>query len=229
MGLEISHGHPPRAAVIGAGQLGRVMAERFAAAGYAVQALGRTMPRDLPHGVEGIAADLGTPEGVSLACTEIARSPLHALIVTAGAYAGGSAIEETEPEEFERLLWVNARLPFYVLQGLLPSLRATRGSAVLIGALGAQESRPKQVSYNASKAALHSIVQTAAQELKGSGATVNALLPRTIDTPSNRRDMPGRDPVQWVAPEHLADLALFLCSHAGRDITGALIPFPGKG
>ncbi len=219
--------HPPRAAVIGAGQVGRVMAQRFAAAGYAVRALGRSMPRDLPSGAIGVAADLGTPEGVSLACREIARGPLHALIVTAGAFAGGSAIEETAPEEFERLLWVNARLPFYVLQGLLPSLRAARGSAVLIGALGAQESRPKQVSYNASKAALHSIVQTAAQELKGSGATVNALLPLTIDTPSNRSDMPGRDPAQWAAPERLAELALFLCSSAGRDVSGALIPVRG--
>ncbi len=215
------------AAVLGTGQLGRVMVERFAAAGYEVLAVDRRLPEDLPKGVQAFAADLGTPDGVAAACERIAAQPLDALLLTAGAYAGGRGIEETPPEEFERLFWINARMPFYALRHLLPALRAARGSAVAIGALGAQDARARQVSYNASKAALHSIVQTAAQELKGSGARVNALLPLTIDTPSNRAAMPGRDPAAWVSPARLADLALFLCSEAGRDVSGALIPVRG--
>ncbi|MDA8344448.1 MAG: SDR family oxidoreductase [Thermaerobacter sp.] len=224
--MDTSH-QQLRAAVIGTGQLGRVMAERFSAAGYLVAAVDRRMPEGLGTGVEGIAADLSTPEGVRAVCAELVRQPLDAVLLTAGAYAGGRTIEQTPPEELERLFWVNARLPFYVLHHLLPALRARKGRAILIGALGAMDARAKQVAYSASKSALHSIVQTAAQELKGSGATANALLPLTIDTPSNRADMPDRDPSSWVSPQRLADLALFLCSDAGRDVSGALIPVRG--
>jgi NAD(P)-dependent dehydrogenase (short-subunit alcohol dehydrogenase family) len=216
-----------RAAVFGTGQLGRVMAERFAAAGYSVAALSRTAPAGLGAGIEAVAADLSTPEGVEATCRRLLEEPLDVLLVTAGAYAGGRRIEETSSEELERLFWVNARLPFYVLHHLLPEIRARQGSAILIGALGALAPKARQVSYNASKAALHSIVQTAAQELQGTGATVNALLPLTVDTPANRASMPQRDPREFVSPERLADLALFLCSPAGRDVSGALIPVRG--
>lgn len=227
MSMENSGTEHRRALVVGAGNLGRVMAARFAGAGYDVLALSRSEPRGLPAGVRGERADLETPQGVESALLAMARLPLHVLLVTAGAYAGGQAVEETPPGEFERLLWVNASLPFHILRCLIPAIRAANGSAILVGALGAQEARPRQISYNASKAALHSIVQSAAQELKGTGATVNALLPLTIDTTANREAMPGRDPAAWVPMEHLADLALFLASPAGHDITGALIPVRG--
>ena len=57
--------------------------------------------------------------------------------------------------------------------------------------------------------------------------TVNALLPSIIDTPENRAAMPDADPSQWVAPEALADVMLFLASDGARAIHGACIPVSG--
>ncbi|MBW8784388.1 MAG: SDR family oxidoreductase, partial [Novosphingobium sp.] len=63
-----------------------------------------------------------------------------------------------------------------------------------------------------------------AEEVAGQGITVNAILPSIIDTPTNRADMPDADVSQWVQPQAIADVIVFLASPAARAITGALIP-----
>ena len=61
------------------------------------------------------------------------------------------------------------------------------------------------------------------------GITANVILPGTIDTPANRRSDPGADRSQWVSPQKLAALALYLASDDAADITGAAIPVYGAG
>ncbi|MCR5881030.1 SDR family oxidoreductase [Phenylobacterium sp. J367] len=83
-------------------------------------------------------------------------------------------------------------------------------------------------AYAAAKAGVHSLTQALAEELKGDGVTVNAVLPSIIDTPANRKDMPDADPSAWVAPDDLAAVILFLASEAARAVTGALLPVTGR-
>jgi NAD(P)-dependent dehydrogenase (short-subunit alcohol dehydrogenase family) len=59
-------------------------------------------------------------------------------------------------------------------------------------------------------------------ELRESNINVNAVLPSIIDTPENRKAMPDADPGDWVTPDALADVVLFLASSAARAIHGAL-------
>jgi NAD(P)-dependent dehydrogenase (short-subunit alcohol dehydrogenase family) len=79
-------------------------------------------------------------------------------------------------------------------------------------------------AYAASKSGVHRLTEALAEELAGAGVTVNAILPSIIDTPTNRKDMPDADVSQWVKPEGIADVILFLASPAARAVTGALIP-----
>jgi NAD(P)-dependent dehydrogenase (short-subunit alcohol dehydrogenase family) len=55
------------------------------------------------------------------------------------------------------------------------------------------------------------------------------ILPGTMDTPANRKAMPGADPSQWVQPASVASLLLFLADEGGKDVTGAAIPVYGQG
>ena len=82
--------------------------------------------------------------------------------------------------------------------------------------------------YAASKAAVHRLTESLAAELKLEGVTVNAVLPSTIDTAANRREMPQADFSRWVAPADLAAVMLFLASDEARAVTGALIPVSGR-
>lgn len=217
-----------RAVVVGAqGGVGQAICRALGERGATIVAMVRRPYPDPPAGLEVLLSPLSDPQAVLRACREAARDPIDALFIASGAYAGGTPIEATSPEVFEQLLWTNARLPFYLLQGLLGPLRDAKGRAVLIGALAAEEPRAGQAAYAASKSALHSMVRSAARELQGSGATINALLPSVIDSPENRRAMPQRDASQWVTPERLAELALSLAAPCCADLQGTLIPVRG--
>jgi len=79
-------------------------------------------------------------------------------------------------------------------------------------------------AYAAAKAAVIRLTESLADELKARDVTVNAILPNIIDTPRNREDMPGANFSEWVRPESLAEIVLFLASPAARVISGASIP-----
>lgn len=95
---------------------------------------------------------------------------------------------------------------------------------VNIGANAALKAAAGMGGYTASKTGVHRLTESLAEELRGSGVTVNAILPTIIDTPANRAEMPNSDFSEWVRPEAIADIVLFLSSPAARAITGALIP-----
>jgi NAD(P)-dependent dehydrogenase (short-subunit alcohol dehydrogenase family) len=83
-------------------------------------------------------------------------------------------------------------------------------------------------AYAASKSGVMRLTEALADELKDQGITVNAILPSTIDTPANRRDMPQADFSKWVAPRDIARVIAFLLSDAATAVTGALIPVTGR-
>jgi NAD(P)-dependent dehydrogenase (short-subunit alcohol dehydrogenase family) len=106
--------------------------------------------------------------------------------------------------------------------------RSGSGRIVNVGANAALKAGLGMAPYAASKAGVHALTQSLAEELKGDGVTVNAVLPSILDTPANRADMPKADFASWVAPEDLAAVILFLASEAARAVTGALIPVTGR-
>jgi NAD(P)-dependent dehydrogenase (short-subunit alcohol dehydrogenase family) len=106
--------------------------------------------------------------------------------------------------------------------------RSAAGRIVNVGSAAALKAGMGMGAYAAAKAGVHSLTQALAEELKGDGVTVNAVLPSIIDTPQNRADMPGTDSSIWVAPDDLAAVMLFLASEAARAVTGALTPVTGR-
>jgi len=79
------------------------------------------------------------------------------------------------------------------------------------------------IAYTVAKAGVIALTQALAQEVRGRGVTVNAVLPSTMDTEANRRAMPGADRRSWVTPEAVAHAILFLTSDAAADVTGSLL------
>lgn len=100
------------------------------------------------------------------------------------------------------------------------------GRIVNVAAKPALEPRrgARMSAYAASKAAVAALTQALAEELKGAGILVNAIVPSTIDTPSNRRAMPDADFAKWLTPEAAAEAVLALVSPAGHEISGAILP-----
>ncbi len=106
-------------------------------------------------------------------------------------------------------------------------LQAGGGKIVNVGAFSAQKGTANMGAYVASNSAVIRLTESMAAELREKNVNVNCVLPTTIDTPENRKAMPGADPAKWVAPGDLANVIAFLASDAARAIHGAAIPVAG--
>jgi NAD(P)-dependent dehydrogenase (short-subunit alcohol dehydrogenase family) len=176
--------------------------------------------------------------GVDLTDPDQARAAVAAVVDRFGRLdgllniAGGfrwETLEGGDPETW-RMLWrMNVETAANASRAAIPALRASgAGRIVNVGANGAVKAAGGMGPYAASKAAVHKLTEALAEELKGDGVTVNAVLPSIIDTPVNRGDMPEADWSTWVKPEELAAVILFLASEAASAVTGALVPVSGR-
>lgn len=147
-----------------------------------------------------------------------------------GGFAGGKSVAETDDATFTQMFEANLNSAFHILRAVIPHMRSAGGGRIVaIGSRAAESPGPTVGAYSASKAAMVSLIRTVAIENKDAGITANVILPGTIDTAVNRRIMPGADVAQWVQPESIASLIVWLAGDAGKDVTGASIPVYGRG
>jgi NAD(P)-dependent dehydrogenase (short-subunit alcohol dehydrogenase family) len=156
----------------------------------------------------------------------IARhSRLDALVNAVGGYAGDVKLWELETATLDRMLALNLRSLHALARAVVPLfLKQGHGAIVNVIARAALEHPAGASAYAASKAAALAMTNSLAAELAGTGVRVNSILPRIIDTPANRRDMPKASFAKWTRPEEIADVILFLCSDAAAAVHGAAVP-----
>ena len=178
-----------------------------------------------------IPAEISTREGAKVLVDQVVArfGKLDILVHTVGGFAGGQSIVETDDVTFQRMLDLNLNSVFHILRAAVPALRQTgNGRVIAIGSRAAVDPGPSVGAYSASKAAMVSLIRTAALENKDAGLTANVILPGTMDTPANRQAMPGADFAKWVRPATVASLIVWLARDAGRDVNGAVIPVYGS-
>lgn len=219
------------------GALGRVVVETALARGLAVAALdvAPAAPNEIiarltaPSFALG-GCDLSTEEGAKAAIAEVVArlGRLDALVNVAGGFVW-ERIAGGDPHTWTRMFAANLGTTLNACRAALPHVIASgSGRIVNVGALAALKANDGFGPYAASKSAVHRLTEALAQETKDKGVTVNAVLPSTIDTPANRRDMPNADFGAWVRPAELAAVILFLASEEASAVTGALVPVAGR-
>ena len=205
------------------GALGQAVAAAAAAAGARVARL------DLAPGSGDLvfgSLDLTDGGAVRQALDEIVGrcGRIDGLVNIAGGFtwqtlAGGG------PAAWEQMFRINLLTAVTASHAALEHLTAgASGSIVNIGANAAGRAGAGMGAYAASKAGVAKLTEALAEELAAVNVRVNAILPSIIDTAANRRDMPDADHSQWVAPEAIARVVVFLLSDQAAAITGALIP-----
>jgi len=208
----------------GAGALGQTVVPAFVSTGASV-ILGDRTPVQMP-GITALKADFTDHTQVRNLVDEVIRTSgrLDALINLVGGFATGRLVE-TDVSLWQRMLTMNLTSAFLLSQAVLPfMLQHGQGRIVHVAARAALEPFTGAAAYIDSKTGLIGLIRTLSSELEGSGVTVNAVLPSTIDTPANRRAMPAADPSKWARPDSIAHTLTFLASDAASQIKGALIP-----
>ena len=68
------------------------------------------------------------------------------------------------------------------------------------------------------------LVRMAADEVRGTGVTVNCVVPSIIDTPANRAAMPDANHAAWPKIDDIAASYLYLALPASGLVNGAAVP-----
>jgi NAD(P)-dependent dehydrogenase (short-subunit alcohol dehydrogenase family) len=223
-------------AITGAfGVLGSAVAKAAAQQGARVALIdfARTPPPGLPSGDDvlvlgGVDLTDAVAAGAAIDAVADRFGGLDVLLNIAGGFRW-ETLETSLAEGWHRLFLMNVQTAANASRAATPYLRKSlAGRIVNVGANAALKASMGMGPYAASKAGVHSLTQSLAEELKADDVTVNAVLPSILDTPTNRADMPKADFASWVAPEDLAAVMLFLASEDARSVTGALIPVTGR-
>lgn len=189
-----------------------------------------------------LQADLSAPDAAADLVRDL-RQTLHErngdsgldILVNNAGVGLRARLADVTPQDFDRVLQVNLKTPFFLIQHCLPLLR-NPGRIINISSMGTRAAYPEMSVYAPAKAGLEALTLLLASELGARGITVNAVLPGATATDLNAR---ARDPeisrviAQTIAlgrvgqPDDIADIVAFLASHEGRWVTGQSIDATG--
>lgn len=173
------------------------------------------------HRAVGLRADVGRPEEAEA----LVRFGLEAfgridILVNDAAICPRKPVEQMTDEDYDRTLAVNLSGPFYLARRVLPGMRERGwGRIVNVSSISGTLGTPSLSAYCASKWGLNGLTKALAEELKGTGVSVTAVLPGSVDTDMLKGS--GFTPV--LEPEEIADVVLWLCGKAPEGMAGSLV------
>lgn len=162
---------------------------------------------------------------------------IDALVNNAGILIAG-AVDGLPEEHWDRVLDVNAKGSFMMIQAFLPSMKAREyGRIVNIASIGGKHGAPEQAHYSASKAAVMGFSRVLAQEVGALGVTVNCVCPGIIltdmgrvnlDDPAVRKVWQDKTAMARIGdPEDVAGPVAFFCSDDSAFVTGQTLNVDG--
>ena len=199
--------------------------------------------------VVSIAADLSQRAAIEAMMTDLlGRTDALDILVNNAVVRHFSPIENFPPERWDEALAVNLSAPFHLIRLALPGMKARRwGRIINMASIYSTRAVADRIDYVTTKTAIVGMTRAVAIETTRSGITCNALCPGTLPTPAiqgkiaeiaaregravdetTSEYLASRQPTRrFVALEAVGAMAVFLCSPAAQDITGATLPIDG--
>ncbi|MCJ2144178.1 3-hydroxybutyrate dehydrogenase [Methylobacterium sp. E-066] len=203
------------------------------------------------HGVKAhySAADMSKPEAITAMVREAEKAfgTVDVLVNNAGIQFV-SPIEEFPPEKWEQIIAINLSSAFHAMHAAIPGMKA-RGWGRIINTASAHSlvASPFKSAYVAAKHGISGLSKAAALELAPHRITVNCISPGYVWTPLVEAQIPdtmkargltkeqviedvllkAQPTKEFVTVDQVAALAVFLCSDAASQITGANISMDG--
>ena len=148
---------------------------------------------------------------------------LDVLINNAGV-AYNSEFDKTPLETFDKIMNINARAPFIIIQQALPYLKnSDRASVINIASVVAHAGYPFQSAYTASKHALLGLTKSLASEVYKQGIRVHAISPGGVYTDMIKISRPDLTDEGMIKPSEIADIVEFLLKNRGNAVIDEII------
>jgi 3-hydroxybutyrate dehydrogenase len=203
------------------------------------------------YGVKAIysAADMSKPAQVTqmIADAAAAFGQVDILVDNAGIQFV-SAVDEFPDEKWEAILAINLSSNFYAIKAVVPGMKARNwGRIINIASAHGLRASPFKSAYVAAKHGVLGLTKCVALELAETDITVNAICPGYVKTPLVEGQIKDQAKVhnmseeqvvkqvilasqpnkKFLMPEEIGAMVLFLCSDAGRSMTGEIISMDG--
>jgi 2-keto-3-deoxy-L-fuconate dehydrogenase len=201
-----------------------IMAAGFSASNYSCNVADQ---KEVKIVIDSVAADAGQ---------------IDILVNNAGIAHIGTA-ENTSEADFDRLLNVNVKGVYNVLQAALPYMKEKGGSIVNMASIASTVGLPDRFAYSTTKGAVVGMTLSIAKDYLAYNIRCNSISPARVHTPFVdgflQNNYPGKEaemfeklsktqPIGRMAkPEEVACLALYLCSDEASFITGCDYPIDG--
>lgn len=228
-------------AITGAtGGLGRIVARKYSEQGARLVLISKSSEKLSELGKEldlaedrsiTLAADLGQASSAQKVLDGILSKfgQVDVLIHLVGGWSGGKNVVDVEIDNVRNMLQQHLWTTFHLAQAFLPTMLKNRwGRILIVSSPFASNPVAKLAPYAIGKAAQEALIQTIAQEVKGSGVTANMLLVKTIDLKHERLDQPTSNNASWTTPEEICSSLMHLSTEEGNRINGARIPLYGN-
>lgn len=231
--------------------IGRATALLFARNGAQVIAVGRSEHelgslRDEARAAGGVVkphlADVTETSQMDRLVSDTVQhhGKIDVLVNAAGIIKNGT-ISDTTLSDWDKMMNINLRSMFYLMQKCVPHLQETRGNIVNVSSVTGLRAFPGVLAYCVSKAATDQLTRCSALELAPKGVRVNAVNPGVVVSNLHKRGgMSDEDYEKFLAnaknthplgrpgtPEEVADLIYFLASDNASWITGVTYEIDG--
>ncbi len=189
-----------------------------------------------------VRADAGDEVQVKRLIEQVAaeHGRLDIMFANAGVSGGFASIADQTGDDWAEIQRVHLIGPFLAIKYAAPLMRERGGAIICTASVAGLRSGAGGAAYSASKAGAINLVQTAAQQLSGSGIRVNAICPGLIETGmtqpiydmARERGQEKRigelNPAQRGGePSEIAQAALFLASDASSYVNGTALVVDG--
>lgn len=150
------------------------------------------------------------------------------LINIVGGFKAGDILD-TSIDDLDKLYDLNLKSTYVSSKAVVPyMIKQKSGRIINVSASAGMKGTAGLSAYAATKAGVINLTESLSDELLKHNINVNAVMPGTIDTPSNRKAMPRAKFSNWVKPVEIAKIMVFLSSDDAEPVSGAVIPVFGK-
>ena len=203
-----------------AGGIGEALSRKLAAYGMNLVLTGRSEKKlqaladELRAGGVGVQVCAGDLAELAFVdeTLETARSSFGSVdvIINNAGLSHNSTVEEMTPEEFDAIMQVNVRAPYFMCQRALDDLRKSDCATIInICSVVAHKGYVKQSAYAASKHALLGLSKSLANEVYKENVRVHVISPGSVFTPMIAMVRPDLSPEGMMLPEDIASIMGF--------------------
>ena len=145
------------------------------------------------------------------------------ILINNAGMALSSPFEDVTMEQFDRIMNINVKVPYFLTQNLLPYLeKSGRGTVINIASVVAHSGYPLQSAYAASKHALLGFTKSLAREVYSRNVRVHAICPGGVYTDMVKIARPDLTPEGMIMPEEIARMIWFLLAWRGSGVIDEL-------